>query len=220
MNVSDPCSIAWSVTTRSIAKRVEFGGLSTPNHEFVPGFLGFLMPPRYRAFDGRQGTAHRGAPWTEAATQGGADGARVPGAPTSRPSSHRLLCRSCQRSPYSEPPGSGKLSHPGSPILSQAGSPMLSHPGAGIVSHPVGKWPDSLVLSIRPALTASERSRSSRRRAHGGTEESGDRDSRDPATAAIGRASAAHRARPRRQPQHRGALPTLGRDPMGCWRGR
>lgn len=45
---------------------------------------------------------------------------------------------SCQRSPYSEPPGSGKLSHPGSPILSQAGSPMLSHPGAGIVSHPAG----------------------------------------------------------------------------------
>jgi hypothetical protein len=52
----------------------------------------------------------------------------------------------CQRSPYSEPPGSGKLSHPGSPILSQAGSPMLSHPGAGIVSHPAGKWPDSLVF--------------------------------------------------------------------------
>jgi hypothetical protein len=44
----------------------------------------------------------------------------------------------CQRSPYSEPPGSGKLSHPGSPILSQAGSPMLSHPGAGMLSHPAG----------------------------------------------------------------------------------
>jgi hypothetical protein len=44
----------------------------------------------------------------------------------------------CQRSPYGEPPGSGKLSHPGSPILSQVGSPMLSHPGAGIVSHPAG----------------------------------------------------------------------------------
>jgi hypothetical protein len=29
----------------------------------------------------------------------------------------------CQRSPYSEPPGSGKLSHPGSPILSQQGRP-------------------------------------------------------------------------------------------------
>ncbi|MGH7412915.1 MAG: DUF3987 domain-containing protein [Candidatus Rokuibacteriota bacterium] len=44
----------------------------------------------------------------------------------------------CQRSPYSEPPGSGKLSHPGSPIQSQAGSPMLSHPGAGMLSHPAG----------------------------------------------------------------------------------
>jgi hypothetical protein len=44
----------------------------------------------------------------------------------------------CQRSPYSEPPGSGKLSHPGSPILSQAGSPMLSQAGAGIVSHLAG----------------------------------------------------------------------------------
>jgi transposase len=44
----------------------------------------------------------------------------------------------CQRSPYSEPPGSGNLSHSRSPILSQAGSPMLSHPGAGIVSHPAG----------------------------------------------------------------------------------
>src|SRR5215831_7310904 len=37
----------------------------------------------------------------------------------------------CQRSPYSEPLGSGTLSHPGSPIMSQAESPMLSHPGAG-----------------------------------------------------------------------------------------
>jgi hypothetical protein len=45
----------------------------------------------------------------------------------------------CQRSPYSEPPGSGKLSHPGSPILSQAGSPMLSHPGAGMLSHPAAR---------------------------------------------------------------------------------
>jgi len=45
----------------------------------------------------------------------------------------------CQLSPYSEPPGSGKLSHPGSPILSQAGSPMLSHPGAGMGSHPAGR---------------------------------------------------------------------------------
>ena len=40
------------------------------------------------------------------------------------------LERPCQRSPYSEPPGSGKLSHPGSPKLSQAGSPIGSHPGA------------------------------------------------------------------------------------------
>src|SRR5205823_4375402 len=50
----------------------------------------------------------------------------------------RLLQKGCQRSPYSEPPGSGKRSHPGSPILSQAGSPMLSHPGAGMLSHPAG----------------------------------------------------------------------------------
>jgi hypothetical protein len=45
----------------------------------------------------------------------------------------------CQRSPHSEPPGSGKLSHPGSPMLSQAGSPILSHPGAAIWSHPMGR---------------------------------------------------------------------------------
>jgi uncharacterized protein (TIGR00730 family) len=31
--------------------------------------------------------------------------------------------RKCQRPPYSEPPGSGKLSHPGSAILSQQGHP-------------------------------------------------------------------------------------------------
>jgi hypothetical protein len=61
------------------------------------------------------------------------------------PAVSRTLCvqttavKGCQRSPYSEPPGSGKLSHPGSPILSQAGSPMLSHPGAGMLSHPVGR---------------------------------------------------------------------------------
>jgi len=29
----------------------------------------------------------------------------------------------CQRSPYTEPPGSGILSHPGSPKLSQQGHP-------------------------------------------------------------------------------------------------
>jgi hypothetical protein len=86
--------ITCSLHRAALSLTVSPARLSTPNHEFVPGFLGFLMPPRYRAFDGRQGTAHRGAPWTEAATQGGADSARVPGAPTSRPSSHRLLCRS------------------------------------------------------------------------------------------------------------------------------
>src|SRR2546427_442469 len=55
----------------------------------------------------------------------------------------------CQRPPYSEPPGSGKLSHPGSPILSQAGSPILSHPGAAIGSHPLGRDRNSfLVLAV------------------------------------------------------------------------
>ena len=56
----------------------------------------------------------------------------------------------CQRPPYSEPPGSGKLSHPGSPILSQAGSPILSHPGTAIESHPGQR--DRIPSSFSPSL--------------------------------------------------------------------
>src|SRR2546426_5734123 len=52
---------------------------------------------------------------------------RAPGLfPVSYPIPKSLEARLCQRPPYIEPPGSGKLSHPGSPILSQAGSPILS----------------------------------------------------------------------------------------------
>src|SRR5688572_22630183 len=79
----------------------------------------------------------------------------------------------CQRSPHSEPPGSGKQSHPGSPKLSQAGSPMLSHPGAGIVSHPAGRdrisfaYPQPPCVAVGKFVAGGD--------AHGWTEESGDR---------------------------------------------
>ena len=46
--------------------------------------LGFGMPLRYRRFDGCEGTAHRGAPWTKAATQGRLERARVPGGSNGR----------------------------------------------------------------------------------------------------------------------------------------
>ncbi len=67
-----------------------------------------------------------------------------------------------------------------------------------------------MVLKPRPMLTASETSLSARRRAHGGTEESGDRHSRDPATVANGRTGAAHRARRRetRAARDRGSAPS------------
>jgi len=55
-------------------------------------FLRFRLTSRYRAFDGSRLTMHRGAPRTEAATQGGLDDPRISGAPTRGPSS-RLLRR-------------------------------------------------------------------------------------------------------------------------------
>jgi hypothetical protein len=65
--------------------------------------LGFRMPWHYRGFDGCEKTAHGRAPWTEAAAQGGADGARAPCTPTAHPSSDGSLCRS----------GAGEDSAPG-----------------------------------------------------------------------------------------------------------
>jgi len=93
----------------------------------------------------------------------------------------------CQRSPHSEPPGSGKQSHPGSPIWSQAGSPMLSHPGAGIMSHPAGRdrisfaYPQPPCVAVGNTFVAGGD-------AHGWTEESGDRHSRVASPSAVGRA--------------------------------
>src|SRR5262245_10402386 len=83
------------------------------------------------------------------------------------------ILHACQRSPHSEPLGSGKLSHPGSPILSQAGSPIVSHPGAAIVSHPGGRDrssfanPQQLCVAVGNELIAGGD-------AHGWTEGSGD----------------------------------------------
>jgi putative transposase len=44
----------------------------------------------------------------------------------------------CQRPPYSEPPGSGKLSHPGSPMLSQVGVTHTEPPRVGHREPPGG----------------------------------------------------------------------------------
>src|SRR5439155_2683409 len=86
-------------------------------------------------------------------------------------------CRSqaycCQRPPYIEPPGSGKLSHPGSPILSQAGSPILSHPGTAIESHPGQR--DRIPSSFSPSLAILREHTTLQEVTSGGTEESGDR---------------------------------------------
>src|SRR2546430_5353374 len=80
----------------------------------------------------------------------------------------------CQRPPYSEPPGSGKLSHPGSPIVSQAGSPILSHPGSAIGSHhPVDR--DRIPSSFSPPPEIFWRAHQLQEVTSGGTEESGDR---------------------------------------------
>ena len=79
----------------------------------------------------------------------------------------------CQRPPYSEPPGSGKLSHSGSPILSQAGSPILSHPGAAIESHPVRR--DRIPSSFSPSPEILREHTTLQEVTSGGTEESGDR---------------------------------------------
>src|SRR5213594_3252365 len=80
----------------------------------------------------------------------------------------------CQRPPYIEPPGSGKLSHPGSPIVSQAGSPILSHPGSAIGSHhPVDR--DRIPSSFSPPPEIFWRAHQLQEVTSGGTEESGDR---------------------------------------------
>src|SRR2546427_4766957 len=79
----------------------------------------------------------------------------------------------CQRPPYIEPPGSGKLSHPGSPILSQAGSPILSHPGTAIESHPGQR--DRIPSSFSPSLAILREHTTLQEVTSGGTEESGDR---------------------------------------------
>jgi hypothetical protein len=84
-----------------------------------------------------------------------------------------VSCAPCQRPPYSEPPGSGKLSHPGSPIVSQAGSPILSHPGSAIWSHPVGRDRISSSFSPPPEILAG--AHQLQEVTSGGTEESGDR---------------------------------------------
>jgi hypothetical protein len=60
----------------------------------------------------------------------------------------------CQRSPHSEPPGSGKQSHPGAAKLSQAGSPMLSHPGAAMLSHQLAVYKRT---GPRPRLRTMDR---------------------------------------------------------------
>ena len=89
------------------------------------------------------------------------------------------LSANCQRSPYSEPPGS--------PNLSQAGSPMLSHPGAGIVSHPAGR--DQIAFAYpQPPCVAVANKFVAGGDAHGWTEESGDRHPRAASPFAVGRA--------------------------------
>src|SRR5438876_11794016 len=92
----------------------------------------------------------------------------------------------CQRPPYIEPPGSGKLSHPGSPILSQAGSPILSHPGTAIESHPGQR--DRIPSSFSPSLAILREHTTLQEVTSGGTEESGDRHPGDSPPAAAGRA--------------------------------
>src|SRR5439155_17601791 len=79
----------------------------------------------------------------------------------------------CQRPPYIEPPGSGKLSHPGSRILSQAGSPILSHLGTAIESHPGQR--DRIPSSFSPSLAILREHTTLQEVTSGGTEESGDR---------------------------------------------
>src|SRR5207245_3102236 len=86
---------------------------------------------------------------------------------------------SCQRSPHTEPPGSGKLSHPGSPIVSQAGSPILSHPGSAIGSHhPVER--DRIPSSFSPPPEILAGAHQLQEVTSGGTEEAGDRHPRAP----------------------------------------
>jgi hypothetical protein len=126
-------------------------------------------------------------------------GGELPAAPTVRTGSGGLhlyfqhpgvpvrsrvgLFPGCQRSPHTEPPGSGKRSHPGSPNLSQPGSPIWSHPGAAMWSHPAGgdRTPWS---QPQPRPTLSGRSNPAGGEAHGWTEEPGDRCQRDLATVA------------------------------------
>src|SRR3989475_10961008 len=90
----------------------------------------------------------------------------------------------CQRPPYSEPPGSGKLSHSGSPILSQAGSPILSHPGAAIESHPVRR--DRIPSSFSPSPEILREHTTLQEVTSGGTEGARDPQPRESSPAAAG----------------------------------
>ena len=106
----------------------------------------------------------------------------------------------CQRSPYTEPPGSGILSHPGSPILSHLGSPDTEPPPTGGGRVPCISQPDRGLLSGNPNPEVTD----------GWTEVRGDRCTRSAPLAPSRGAGTPDRPRTRAEPEHGGRLPPLG----------